>query len=221
MASLLEVIALSALMVVSVASVLWYFRARKRMIKFIKEYTDELERELKPRSKEYVLLGYLVGYRAKYELEDGRKAYILLTTAPKYSFFYYPVAKALGREDRVTIILELPGRTILRDAHAVRKSESRLMNTLSRDLGNHLAKLSRSSIDTRQGVYDVLYEEPRDSDLLTKIINANARPLYKLSAYREFNAVEVVSKAEPGSVRELVKSLQVLVKGLSKGVQAS
>ncbi|MEM0025161.1 MAG: hypothetical protein QXV41_01130, partial [Zestosphaera sp.] len=84
---IIEVIAFSALIIASAISVIWYFRGRRKMLKFIKEFTDELERELRPADKEYVLLGYLVGYRAKYKLEDGRNAYILLTTAPRHSFF--------------------------------------------------------------------------------------------------------------------------------------
>lgn len=218
MNGLIEVLALSALMVVSVAAALWYFRVRKKMIKFMKDFTEELERELRPRDKEYTLLGYLVGYRAVYELDEGRRAYVLLTTAPRYSFFYYPVAKALRHEDRVTIMLELSRRSVLRDLHAVRKGEFRLMNTLEKDLGDRLKNLSKTLLNTAKGVYEVLYEEPKDVDLLNKIINTNPEPVYKLSAYKGLNAVEIVSRPELGSVRELLESLRLLTKNLSKSV---
>lgn len=54
-----DLIAFYVLIAASIASVIWYFRARREMIRFLKEYTDELEKELKPVDKEYMLLGYL------------------------------------------------------------------------------------------------------------------------------------------------------------------
>lgn len=212
----IEVIALSVLMVMSAVSVIWYFRVRRRMLKFIKEFTNELERELRPADKEYTLLGYLVGYRAKYKLEDGRNAYVLLTTVPRHAFFYYPIARALKHEDRVTIMLELTGRAVLRELHAVKKGESRVLSILMRDLGPQMEKLSKTVVKTSKGDYEVFYEEPRDLDLISKIIDSRSKPVIKLSVYKSFNAVEVISKAELGSVSELLGSLRMLAKNLSK-----
>jgi len=216
----IEVAAFTVLIIASSASVIWYFRARRRMLRFIKEFTDELEKKLRPSDKEYVLLGYLVGYRARYKLEDGRNVYVLLTTAPRHSLFYYPIAKALGREDRVTIMLELAGRSVLRDLHAVRKSESRLLKVLLKDLEKRAERLSRATVKTSKGDYEVFYEEPRDLDLIRKIIDLRTKPLLKLSAYKDHNAVEVVSKAELGSVNELLESLKILARSFSKSVTA-
>jgi hypothetical protein len=168
----IEIVAFTILVVASSASVIWYFRARRKILRFIKEFTEELEKELRPSDKEYVLLGYLVGYRARYKLEDGRNVYVLLTTTPKHSLFYYPIARALGREDRVTIMLELAGRNVLRDLHAVRKNESRLLNVLLRDLGERAGRLNRTVLETSKGDYEVFYEEPRDLDL------ADGSPLF-------------------------------------------
>ncbi|MEM0014856.1 MAG: hypothetical protein QXX81_06935 [Zestosphaera sp.] len=218
MNTLFEAIAISVLMAVSVAAALWYFRMRRRMIKFMKDFTEELERELRPRDKEYTLLGYLVGYKAVYELGEGRRAYVLLTTTPRYSFFYYPVAKALRHDDRVTIMLELTGRNVLRDLHAVKRGESRLMNTLAKDLGERLERLSKTTVSTARGIYEVFYEEPKDVGLLNRIVDTTSKPIYKLSAYKELNAVEVVSKPELGSVRELLESLRFLIRNISRSV---
>lgn len=214
----IEIIAFSVLIVTSTISVIWYFRARRKMLKFIKEFTDELERELRPVDKEYVLLGYLVGYRARYKLEGGRKAYILLTTAPRHAFFYYLIARTLGREDRVTIMLELTGRSVLRELHAVKRGESRALSVLLRDLGSQAEKLNKTTMKTSKGDYEVFYEEPRDLDLINKIIDSRPRPIIKLSAYKNLNAVEVVSRAELGSVSELLESLKMLTKNISKSV---
>lgn len=216
MTLVIEVIAFSVLVFASSVSVIWYFRARRKMLKFIKEFTNELERELRPTDKEYVLLGYLVGYRARYKLEDGKRAYILLTTAPRYAFFYYPIARALKHEDRVTIMLELTGRIVLRELHAVKKEDTRTLNVLLRDLESQATKLSRTTVKTSKGDYEVFYEEPRDLDLISKIIDSRNKPIIKLSAYKNLNAVEVISKAELGSVNELLGSLRILTRNISK-----
>jgi hypothetical protein len=214
----IEIVAFTILVVASSASVIWYFRARRKILRFIKEFTEELEKELRPSDKEYVLLGYLVGYRARYKLEDGRNVYVLLTTTPKHSLFYYPIARALGREDRVTIMLELAGRNVLRDLHAVKKNESRLLNVLLRDLGERAGRLNRTVLETSKGDYEVFYEEPRDLDLIRKIIDSRTKPLLKLSAYKDHNSVEIVSKAELGTVNELLSSLKTLARSVSKSV---
>jgi len=216
----IEVVAFTILVAASSASVIWYFRARRKILKFIKEFTEELEKELRPSDKEYVLLGYLVGYRARYKLEDGKNVYVLLTTAPKHSLFYYPIARALGHEDRVTVMLELAGRNILRDLHAVRKNESRLLNVLLRDLNERAERLNRTIVETSKGDYEVFYEEPRDLDLIRKIIDSRTKSLLKLSAYKDRNAVEIVSKAELGSVNELLGSLKMFARSVSKSVKA-
>ncbi|MEM3182187.1 MAG: hypothetical protein QW397_02115 [Fervidicoccaceae archaeon] len=216
---LLEVIGLSALMIISVASVFWYFKMRKKILKFMKDFTDELEREFRPKDKEYMLLGYLVGYRAKYKLGDGRRAFVLLTTTPKHSLFYYPIAKVLKHEDRVTIMIELAGKKILRDAHAVKKSESRLLRTLSRDLGSRMDRLNTTSIQTKQGKFELFYESAADVELLAGIINSSYASIRKISAYKQINAVEIVSRAEHGVVHEIVESLRVLSKGLTESIK--
>ncbi len=205
---LINAIALFALVILSVASVFWYFRVRRKMLVFLKEFTVKLEEVLKPKDKVYTLLGYLVGYKATYKLGDGSKAYILLTTAPRLSLFYYPIAKALGREDRVSIALRPGIERIVREMHAVREGESRLKAVLSRDLGEKLNKLNTTKVKTKWGTYEVFYEDPKDVDILLGVINDETLPIYKVSAYKSLNLTEIVSKAEVDKVEHLYRKLR-------------
>ncbi|MCS7099561.1 MAG: hypothetical protein NZ925_04385, partial [Sulfolobales archaeon] len=102
---LLDLIVITSMSVLAVASVVWYFRMRRKMLVLMKKVTEDLEKSFKPVDKAYVLLGYLVGYRAKYDLENGDKVYILLTTAPRHSILYYPIARALKRTDRLEVAI--------------------------------------------------------------------------------------------------------------------
>ncbi|MEM2212079.1 MAG: hypothetical protein QW114_02660 [Candidatus Nezhaarchaeales archaeon] len=95
----------------ALASVPWYFRMRRR-IALMKKVTEDLEKTLKPKDKEYVLLGYLVDYKAKYTLNGGDKVYVVFTTAPKHSMLYYPILKAFKRKDRLTLAIEYGRRHV-------------------------------------------------------------------------------------------------------------
>jgi len=65
----LDYLGVVILSVLAVAMVIWYFKMRKVMILLMKKVTDDLEKFFKPRDKSYILLGYLVGYKAIYDLE--------------------------------------------------------------------------------------------------------------------------------------------------------
>lgn len=174
-----DAIAISALMVLTTITVVWYFRMRRRMLRFLKDFTVKLEEILKPRDKEYHLLGYLVGYKALFKLSDGSRVYVLLTTTPRHSLIYYIVARALKREDRVTIALEPSRRKVIKEVHAVRDGEAKLKYVLNRDLGDELSKLSVSKVNTRWGYYEIYYEDPKDVDMLLSIINDEKSPYIK------------------------------------------
>ncbi len=216
---LINVIAPSALMILTTATVVWYFRIRKKMLQFLKEFTVRLEEVLKPKDKEYRLLGYLVGYKAFFTLSDGSKAYVLLTTAPKFSLIYYPIAKALKHEDRVAIALEPSKRKVVKEVHAVKVGEARLKAILSKDLREGLSKLNMTKVNVRWGSYEIFYEDPKDVDLLIDVLNNEILPIYKISAYKDLNLTEVVSKAEVDKIEYLYERLREYTKRVTKAIQ--
>lgn len=113
-------------------------------------------------------------------------------------------------------MLEITGKNIQRNLHVIKKNESRLLKILQRDLESQLAKLNKTTLKTTKGDYEVYYEEQEDLNLVNKIINMKTTPIAKLSAYKNINAVEIVSKAESGHVRELIECLKTLTENISK-----
>jgi len=181
-----------------------------------KRVTEELEKVFKPVDKTYVLLGYLVGYRAKYELENGDRVYILFTTAPRHSILYYPIAKALKRTDRIEIAIENSKRYVARDLHAVALSDSRLLNILLRDLGSKKEVISKRAIETSRGEYMVYYEDSGDIELVKRFIDSVELNIYRLSAFTRNNLVELVAEIREDSVQSLVRALRELNRYVTK-----
>lgn len=216
-----EVITLDYLMVVllstlAAASVVWYFRTRRRTLVLMKSVTEELEKVFKPVDKAYVLLGYLVGYRARYELENGDRVYVLLTTAPRHSILYYPIARALGRTDRLEIALESARRHVTRDLHAVLARDSRSHAVLLRDLGSKREVVSRRTLETPRGEYVVYYEDSGDLELVRRLVSTTELRVYRLSAFTRSNLVEIAAEIREGMVAEAVRVLRELGRSVSR-----
>ncbi|MEM2207707.1 MAG: hypothetical protein QXG17_03350 [Sulfolobales archaeon] len=216
MTVLADLIIIAFLSFLAVASVTWYFRMRRKTLVLTKRVTEELEKVFKPVDKTYVLLGYLVGYRAKYELENGDRVYILFTTAPRHSILYYPIAKALKRTDRIEIAIENSKRYVARDLHAVALSDSRLLNILLRDLGSKKEVISKRAIETSRGEYMVYYEDSGDIELVKRFIDSVELNIYRLSAFTRNNLVELVAEIREDSVQSLVRALRELNRYVTK-----
>ncbi|MEM3131955.1 MAG: hypothetical protein QXV72_04955 [Sulfolobales archaeon] len=216
MTVLADLIIIAFLSFLAVASVTWYFRMRRKTLVLTKRVTEELEKVFKPVDKTYVLLGYLVGYRAKYELENGDRVYILFTTAPRHSILYYPIAKALKRTDRIEIAIENSKRYVARDLHAVALSDSRLLNVLLRDLGSKKEVISKRAIETSRGEYMVYYEDSGDIELVKRFIDSVELNIYRLSAFTRNNLVELVAEIREDSVQSLVRALRELNRYVTK-----
>ena len=214
---LLDYLVVALLSLFAVASVVWYFRMRRKTLLLTKGLTDELERTFRPVDKSYVLLGYLVGYRARYLLENGDKVYVLLTTLPRHSLIYYPIVRALGRRDRLEVAVEGSRRYVLRDLHAVLARERRDEAVIRKDLGQRVELLSKRVVETPRGEYLVYYEDSGDLELVRRLLSAEGPIVYRLSTYKRFNLVSVAVEAREDSVPAAVK----LLRELSRYVTAS
>jgi len=195
---LLDYLAVVLLSTLAVAMVVWYFRMRRVTLQLMKRVTEDLERFFRPLDKTYVLLGYLVGYRATYTLEGGDRVFVVLTTVPRHSLLYYPVVKALGRTDRLHLAIRYGKRYVTRELHAVNLVDGRLHSVVLRDLGSRASTLSKREIELSRGRYVVYYEDSSDLELVGRIVESSPVTLYKLSAYSKDNLVEVVADISSG-----------------------
>ncbi|MCX8184753.1 MAG: hypothetical protein RMI56_00960 [Sulfolobales archaeon] len=213
---LLDIIIITSMSIFAVVSVVWYFRMRKKMIVLMKNITEDLERIFKPVDKTYVLLGYLVGYRAKYELENGDKVYILFTTAPRYSILYYPILKILKRVDRLEIAIANYNRYVSKELHAVLASDVRTHALLLRDLGSKKEVISTRTIDTAKGQYIVYYEDSGDIEFMKKFLDVASLRVYRVSAFTKSNLVGLVTEIREGTIPEAVKLLREVNRYVTK-----
>lgn len=215
---LLDLIVISILSFLAVSSVIWYFRMRRKTLVLTKKVTEDLERIFKPVDKTYVLLGYLVGYRARYELENGDRVYVLFTTLPRHSILYYPIAKALKRTDRLEMAIENSRRSVVRDLHAVISEDSRTHAILVRDLGSKVDLLSRRTVKTPKGEYVVYYEDSGDIELVKNLLETVELKVYRLSAFTKNNLVELAAEVREDTVPSLVKALRELNRHVTKSI---
>ncbi len=207
---LLDYLVVVLLSILAVAMVIWYFRMRRVTLQLMKRVTEDLEKFFRPLDKTYVLLGYLVGYRATYTLEGGDRVFVVLTTVPRHSLLYYPVVKALGRTDRLHLVIRYGRRYVTRELHAVNLVDSRLHTVVLRDLKERASTLSRREVELSRGRYVVYYEDSGDLELVRNLVESSPVALYKLSAYSKDNLVEVVADVSSGnatSVAEVLKEL--------------
>lgn len=203
-----EYILLLVLTILAAIFVIWYFVMRRKLIKFMKYVTEELEKAFKPVDKTYRLLGYLVGYNAKYVLESGDKVYILFTTVPRHSFTYYLLARYAGRADRLELAYENSRRYVPREVHFVLESDKRSQQVVLRDLGTTINKFSKTTLEINSKRYIVYYEDPRDVEKTTKILSSSNLNIRRLSAYTANNLVEVVVDVTSENVRDAVRLLR-------------
>jgi hypothetical protein len=209
MSAVLDFIGITALTVLSAASVIWYFRERRKMLVFVRDYVKELEEFFKPRDKTYTLLGYLVGFRAVYKLRGGDELYVLLTTAPRYALLYLPFIKVLGREHLVTYFYKSGKPRRLRTYIAVRQSAKRTLVVVESDIQRLGLKLERTAVETPTGRYVVFHEPGAPPYLISDILQKTSLDVRKLAVYGSLNSVEVTVPprlGEVGKVWDLLKT---------------
>ncbi|OWJ54969.1 hypothetical protein Pdsh_04550 [Pyrodictium delaneyi] len=145
-------------MVASMASVVWFFQIRRTMIMRMRAVVGILEDTLKPRDKEYTLLGYLVGFRAVYRLDKpwATRAWILYTMPPGHILFYLPIILLQRRRDRLEITLRLtaplPG-----EAHIYDPRDRAVRRLVAKDTAESRERLRQRELMMKSRRYIALY----------------------------------------------------------------
>jgi hypothetical protein len=131
----IEVIVLF-LLALAAPSVIWFYRIRRFMIERQKMVVEALEAALRPKDKNYTLIGYLVGFRADYILDgEFSRAWILYTTPPHHVFFYLPVILAAREKERLSLTLKPRGQ-VAYTVHVLRTGDRWALRTFTIDYGS-------------------------------------------------------------------------------------
>jgi len=203
----------------AIAMVVWYFRGRRELIRFISDIIKELEDVFKPTDKVYELLGYLVGFKARFKFGRSSNivnAYAMLTTVPKYSLLYYPIAKVLSRKDLLSIAVEFRG-VMSRELHMVRKDSKKFEDKLRVDVP-YIDKMYLREVTSLGRTYRVYYEDSRDVDVVLNELESLGDvglDIIQLSVFKSRSTIYVVTEARVGVVKtiyRLINSIYVKVK---------
>jgi len=198
----------------AVVMVLWYFRKRRELIRFISDIIKELEEVFKPTDKVYELLGYLVGFKAKFKLGRSSNivnAYAMLTTVPTYSLLYYPIAKVLTRKNLLSIAVEFRG-VMSRELHMVRKDSKKFEDKLRGDVP-YIDKMYLREVMSSGKTYRVYYEDPKDVDVVLNELESLGDvglDIIQLSVFKSRSTIYVVTEARVGVVRTIYRLINTI-----------
>lgn len=167
-----------ALILASFPAVIWFFYFRRVMIRRQSGIVRVLEEALAPRDKRYWLLGYLVGFRAKYWIRRGpiNRAWALYTSPPHHVFFYIPVIILFKKKERLELTIELSRKLEFSgEAHLIDPGDRASRKTLTMDLRNRggLSKFANTSYRHVDRFYNVYTRgDPKALDLAKRILNS-------------------------------------------------
>lgn len=202
-----DLLAVLALSILAGVMIVWYYYWRRRMLWLMHSIVKTLEEVFKPVDKNYVLLGYLVGFKSEYKLDStgAKRIYARLLLLPHYSLLYYPIARLLtSKVDRLDILVKEPGLK-LRRMHVVKRGWLRLLK--QDDLSVEGLK---SEVFEHGGVeYYVYYEDGIDRDILVSLVKNHSGYL-RVSSIPEENAILITMKAEPENIVQAAKDLVAL-----------
>jgi len=195
-----------------------FFRGRRRNLELMRYSVQVLEELLKPRDKEYRLIGLYVGYVARYILEKGGvgSVEISLVLMPRQSLFYMPMAKLTTRFDKLFMFFRL-ARGAVHEAHVVRKGYYRL--GLRREIKDFESMRVEEVVVKGQRYY-VLYRSGSEEEAksLLNFVEELRRPeiLNHIATVPSTNSLYVATRYEPSELKELVEKAYGLAKVLAK-----
>jgi len=147
----------------------------------LRDVVPALEKRFNPSSKEYQWLGYLAGFKARYVLPGRHRVYLLLTTVPGHSLFYYPFARIAGRRDRLEIAFDPSDRVVVGEVCLVKKN-SRVDNAILRNsVGERPVRLFSKEVE---GLYDyiVFYSDESLYDKVAEAVASVSLPVTMFAA---------------------------------------
>ncbi|MCE4602147.1 MAG: hypothetical protein F7C08_00910 [Desulfurococcales archaeon] len=195
--------AMIVLFLASLPSVAWFFRMRRIMLNRQILIIRSLESAFKPRDKRYWVLGYLVGFAARYWIYQGPLARVNITyTVPPYhAFFYIPVI-ILGRK-KEKLEIELESRHRLRDV-GVAHIYSTVMRSVRLPVERDIRDRLRDAIISRVKVAGRKYKAAYTSG---EALNRAIELVQDLSVIGEVHRVTIDSRSRRIAASITLKSV--------------
>ncbi len=210
-----EYLMLLVVAIVAVATVVMYFRGRRINLVLMRDFARSMEELFRPSDKEYVLLGYLVGYKAEFKVMKWNISDItwMLTLLPRQSLLYYPISKLTSKFDRLYISAHLvfgPKATVhLISGDFYRKVIHQIKEA---------PYLSHVTTTIGGKIFHVLYDDARFRDevlsIIDRYLSSGLKYLKHLAVNREYRNVYIFSEAK----LEILSSIADFIKALASSL---
>lgn len=109
-------------------ALLVYLHGSRTVRRYRQRIAADLEAVFQPQDPEYINIGGLIGYHANYThtnlLPHAEKVEVTFTFLPRHSLLFYPLARLLGRRDRVYLTL-IATHSLKTEAHLLRPAIQR------------------------------------------------------------------------------------------------
>ncbi|MEM0001342.1 MAG: hypothetical protein QXT75_07290 [Desulfurococcaceae archaeon] len=200
--------------ILGAASAIWFFRVRRKLIILLRDTAILLEKHYNPSSKEYQWLGYLVGYKARYILPGKHVVYVMLTTVPKHSLIYYPIAKIAGRKDRLEIAVKPHDRIVPSEFYLVKKNSLIDRAVLRNSAGDRLNQMFTREL---KGYYNyvVYYDDEKIYDKIVKLAEKTNLPITLIMMRPSENIISATYELSLNTLEEFLKFSDTLVRELT------
>jgi len=193
-------------------TVLQFYRGRRKNLEILEKSIRILEEAIRPKSKEYTVIGIYVGYHAKYLVDRGgvRELDTTVVLLPRQSLLYIPIAIMTSRFDRLYLVFKL-SRAPYAEAHLVRKGYYRL--GVKRAIKNFESMVCES-VEVGGVGYYLLYTSRSMAEKLLKFANELSRPsiLNHVAIVPKLNRLYISAKLDPNVLRELVAKSYALAR---------
>ncbi len=200
------------IVILSFPAVIWFFRFRKMMIRRQSQLAAYLEEEFNPRDKIYWLLGYLVGFRARYTIKRGLidNVHLLYITPPYHVFFYLPIISLFKKKERLDVIIKFKeGVKMGGIAHIADLSIKTIRMTLNKDLGEK-TRYNKTIMYIDKKKYTVYYTNTKSLEIAKKIIQRASQhaKIYRVTV--DGTSRTIMISFEPGKIEEVRKVLSTI-----------
>lgn len=195
------------LIAIAAAATLQFYKGRRVNLALLEFTIKVFERVLKPRDKNYNVIGIYVGYRGIYKLgSDGvSRVEVVVTLMPRQSLLYYPVALLTSRFDKVYVFFRL-SRPVYREAHVIRKHYYRAG---FRRAIKGVKKLNVESVDVGGKTYYLVYNDATMAHKLLRAVKGLSRPsvVNHLAVVPSTNSVYLAARVAPDVFEELISRM--------------
>ncbi len=205
------------IIIVAVAAVgtLQFFRGRKLNLTLMYSSMRIAEKVLKPRDKNYTLIGMYVGYTAIYDLGAplGKVEYTVLLL-PRQSLLYFPISLLTSRFDKVFIRYILP-RKVFREAHLVAKGYYRV--GVSRTIKGY-DSMTKEDVTINGKKYHLIYNSRSIATKLLKWAERLNTPtdIKHVALVPANRSLYIAAKLDPENLEDLINKSYQLAKELAR-----